>query len=126
MAGDPYVEPTSVAPVEPDSPFSWGFTANYASMYEFRGADFGDHLLDFDLSGSYAFNDVFSITAGAWYASLFDEDYTELNLYAGLEVALGPVTLGLGSHLVRVPAGAERTLTSPTPLWDTPSSISWT
>ena len=105
MAGDPYIAPAPV--MEAESPFSWGFTAHYSSMYEFRGADFGDDLLDFDLSGTYAFNDTFSLTAGAWYASLYDADYTELDLYAGLEVALGMFTLGLGYTWYEFPRGGE-------------------
>jgi hypothetical protein len=93
--------------IEEESPFSWGFTAQYSSMYEFRGADFGDDLLDFDLSGTYAFNDKFSLTAGAWYASLFSTDYTELDLYAGVEYALGPVTLGAGYTWYHFPQGGN-------------------
>ena len=71
-------------------------SAGYDSTYVFRGQDTGDNLawsaleLRKDLGNGVAFN------VGAWYASLIEDSFNELDLYAGIEKSFGPVTLGLG------------------------------
>lgn len=95
FAGEaPVTEPVVVE--DPTSMFSSELGVNYASTYEFRGVDFGEHLVDVDLSTAIALTDTLSLSAGAWYASLVQEDYTELNLYTSIDKTFGDFTIGLG------------------------------
>ena len=107
LAGDFYDPPAPVAPTDPVNPLTWGLSANYASEYEFRGADFGDDLFDFGLEGTYSFNERISLTAGAWYANLSNSSFEELDLYAGLEYAIGRFTIGAGYPWYHYPSGGD-------------------
>jgi hypothetical protein len=86
-----------VAPVEPEttSPLTGAVTLGYASDYEFRGVDLGDNLVSADLTLTYAMSDKLSLYAGAWYATLFDGNYNEIDLTAGASYDLGFGTGGL-------------------------------
>lgn len=95
FAGEaPVKEPMMVEEAAPM--FSSELGVNYASTYEFRGVDFGEHLVDVTLGTEVALADGLSLSAGAWYASLVQEDYTELNLFTSLNKTFGDFTLGLG------------------------------
>ena len=95
LAGEaPVTEPAIVEEATPM--FSSELGVNYASTYEFRGVDFGEHLVDVDLSTEIALAEGLSLSAGAWYASLVQDDYTEFNLYTSLNKTFGDFTLGLG------------------------------
>lgn len=89
-----------VTPVEPavTSPLSGVVTLGYASEYEFRGLDLGDDIVSADLTLTYALSDKLSLYAGAWYATLWDGDYNELDLTAGANYDLG---FGVGGLLYR-------------------------
>ena len=73
-------------------------TAGYASMYEFRGTNLGDSLVEATVAASYEYNDI-TFGGSIWYASTNDDnafvdneaDYT---LTASKE--FGPVTATLG------------------------------
>jgi hypothetical protein len=86
-----------VTPVEPEttSPLTGAVTLGYASDYEFRGLDLGDNLVSADLTLTYALSDKLSLYAGAWYATLWDGNYNELDLTAGASYDLGFGTGGL-------------------------------
>lgn len=90
----------AVKPVEPEvtSPLTGAVTLGYASEYEFRGLDLGDDLFSADLTLTYAVNDKLSLYAGAWYATLWDGNYNELDLTAGANYDLG---FGTGGILYR-------------------------
>ena len=70
----------------------------YHSIYEFRGVDFGDDLVDTGVDLSYELADGLSLSGGAWYAS-WDEaggEGDELDLYIGLTKTLGAVDVSVG------------------------------
>lgn len=95
LAGEaPVTEPVVVE--EATSMFSSKLGVNYASTYEFRGVDFGDHLVDATLATDIALAEDLSLSVGAWYASLVQDDYTELNLYTSLNKTFGDFTVGVG------------------------------
>lgn len=94
FAGEAPVAPPVVE--ETTSMFSSELGVNYASTYEFRGVDFGDNLVDVTLGTEVALSDTLSLGLGAWYASLVDEDYTELNLATSLNKTFGDLTVGVG------------------------------
>ena len=72
-------------------------TLAYDSVYMFRGVDFGDNLVWSDLNVTLPLGESVSLNAGAWYATLGEDDYAELNLYAGLEYAVNDnLSLGVG------------------------------
>lgn len=95
FAGEaPMAEPMMVEEAAPM--FSSELGVNYASTYEFRGVDFGDNLVDVALGTEIALADGLSLSAGAWYASLVEDDYTELNLFTSINKSFGDLTVGLG------------------------------
>ena len=70
----------------------------YHSIYEFRGVDFGDDLVDVGLDLNYELADGLSLNGGLWYAS-WDEDGgegDELDIYIGLTKTLGDFDLSVG------------------------------
>lgn len=87
----------TVAITEPvvESPLTTSLTVGYASTYEYRGNDVGDNLFTATLAGSYAVNKELSIFADAWYGTLWDESYNELDLTAGVKYDFGCVTSSL-------------------------------
>lgn len=96
LAGEAPVTEPPVVVEEPTSMFSSELGVNYASTYEFRGVDFGDHLVDVALGTEVALAEGISLSAGAWYASLVQDDYTELNLFTSLNKSFGDLTVGVG------------------------------
>ena len=70
----------------------------YHSIYEFRGVDFGDDLVDIGLDLNYELADGLSLNGGLWYAS-WDEaggEGDELDLYIGLTKTLGDFDVSVG------------------------------
>lgn len=99
--------PVAPAPMEPapePEPMITGEVAlNYASTYEFRGVDFGDDLIDATLALELAATDKLTLSAGAWYADLWNGGYNELNLFAGLEYDFGFINAGGGYTWYKFP-----------------------
>ncbi len=71
--------------------------AGYSSMYLFRGLDFGDDLIETGVNVATEWNGL-GLSAGAWYANYeaFNDDFTELDLYAEVSKDLGFVTAAVG------------------------------
>ncbi|MDG1357164.1 MAG: hypothetical protein P8P36_03120, partial [Akkermansiaceae bacterium] len=70
----------------------------YHSIYEFRGVDFGDDLVDIGVDLNYELAEGLSLNGGLWYAS-WDEaggEGDELDLYIGLTKTLGDFDLSVG------------------------------
>jgi len=65
----------------------------YASIYEFRGVNFGDHLAEGGADVSMEANG-FGLSAGVWYGDVSDGGTNELDLYAAVsrDFALGKYT----------------------------------
>lgn len=90
-AGDPAVVETP-APLPPAPASSGGLvdeigaeiSFGYDSVYMFRGVDYGDNLVWSDVSLSVPLSDSLELNLGAWYASLAEDHYSELDLSAGL------------------------------------------
>lgn len=69
----------------------------YDSVYMFRGVDFGESLVWTDVNLTLPLADSLELNVGAWYAGLADEDYSELDLYAGLTYNIDDsLSVGLG------------------------------
>lgn len=78
--------------------FTGSLTAGYATMYEFRGANQGDNLVDTTLSLSTEYNG-FTVSGGVWSAFTDDQySFTESEADYSVSVshAFGPVTATLG------------------------------
>ena len=82
-------------PAAPESPLSTALTVGYASTYEYRGYDLGDNLFNVDLTSTYAVNDKLSLSLGAWYGTLWDGNYNELDLTGGATYDFGPLVGGV-------------------------------
>ncbi len=95
FAGTTSGKGVAVAEPEVTSPLSTALTVGYASTYEFRGLDLGDDLFNVDLTSTYQVNDKLALSVGAWYGTLWDGDYNELDLTAGGTYDLGFGTGGL-------------------------------
>ena len=103
------------APAEPfttNEPFTLGAEASlgYDSNYIFRGVDFGDNLIWGDVNLTVPVNDTVDLTVGAWYASLADGDFDELDVYAGVTADLGAFELGFGATWYYFPSTGGDTL----------------
>ena len=89
-AGSP--ESAPLAPVPAPEPSSGGLvdeigaeiSIGYDTVYMFRGVDFGDDLVWSDVNLTLPLSESLELNFGAWYAGLADDDFTELDLYAGL------------------------------------------
>jgi uncharacterized protein (TIGR02001 family) len=69
----------------------------YHSIYEFRGVDLGNDLVDTGVELSYELAEGLSLSGGAWYASWDAGDAAdELDLYIGLTKTLGAVDVSVG------------------------------
>lgn len=88
--------------------------AGYHSIYEFRGVDFGDDLLEGGVDFSTDLGAGFSLSGGVWYAdtdgNLANAPFDELDLYIGLSKEFGPVEVSVGYTHYRFP-GASATNT---------------
>lgn len=74
--------------------------AGYHSIYEFRGVDFGDDLIEAGVDFSTELAEGLSLSGGVWYA---DSDgnsgvssFDELDLYIGLTKTLGQFDVSVG------------------------------
>lgn len=84
-------------PIEPPStPFSTNLSAGYDTDYIFRGLDMGENLVWTGLGIEVPVCDAVLLNVGAWYGTLTDTNFGELDLSAGLTYDLGPATLGVG------------------------------
>lgn len=92
------VAPLDVPTVVPAADEGLGFSLSvgYDSNYIFRGVDVGDNLVWAGLEYERGLTEVVGLNLGAWWASLADDDYNELDLYGGLTFGLGPVDLSIG------------------------------
>ncbi len=70
--------------------------AGYHSIYEFRGVDFGDDLIEAGVDFSTDLGNDFSLSGGVWYADTSGGNFDELDLYVGLKKTFGKVDLSLG------------------------------
>lgn len=71
----------------------------YHSIYEFRGVDLGDDLVDVGLDLNYELADGLFLNGGLWYASWAEDgggEGDELDLYIGLTKTLGDFDLSVG------------------------------
>ncbi len=81
----------------------------YHSIYEFRGVDFGDDLVDVGVDLNYELADGLSLNGGLWYAS-WDEaggEGDELDLYVGLTKTLGDYDLSVGYTKYMFPGASD-------------------
>jgi len=89
--------------------FTGSLTADYATMYEFRGANQGDNLVDTTLSLSTVYNG-FTIAGGIWYAFTDDQDWyveKEADYTVSVSHAFGPVTATLGYIFYTYPGDTD-------------------
>ena len=93
-------------------PFSLGAEASlgYDSHYIFRGVDFGENLIWGDVNITAPVNDTVDLNIGAWYASLADGHFDELDVYAALSADLGAFTVGVGATWYYYPSNDDDAL----------------
>ena len=89
-------EAVPVPTQQSSSPFSTNLSAGYDSDYIFRGLDMGENLVWTGLGLEVPLCDGVQFNAGAWYGTLADTNFGELDLSAGLTYDLGPATVGVG------------------------------
>ena len=111
-AGDPAPEPLPPAPAPEASGLfdEVGLTlsSGWDSHYMFRGVNFGENLIWTDVNLSVPVAEALELELGAWYASLANDDYTELDLYAGIAYSItDSLTIGLGYIWYDFPSGGE-------------------
>jgi hypothetical protein len=92
---------TEIAPVPaPASGVEFEATLGYNSIYEFRGSDFGDNMIEAGFSLSNEFSNGYSLSGGIWYADTRgtgdQESFNELDVYAGIGKSWGKFDLSLG------------------------------
>jgi hypothetical protein len=96
LAGD-YSTPIPMTAPEAADMFS--FSAGYHSTYVFRGADFGDDMVDWSLEASKTFGS-FDLTAGVWQANVISPGASGVNLetdfYISATKDLGFASLDFG------------------------------
>ena len=88
-------------------PFSLGaeISLGYDTKYVFRGVDFGDNLIWGDVNIGVPITDTINFSLGAWYASVADADYDELDVYTGISADLGMFEVGVGVTYYNLPRG---------------------
>ncbi len=67
----------------------------YDHKYEFRGFDLGDDLVRAELGTSVPLSDTVTFDASAWYGTLYDGNYNEVNLVGALTNDFGFLQAGL-------------------------------
>ncbi len=98
-AGDMMMMPSKQMEVPPmvepaDELLGFDIGLGYDSSYIFRGQEIigadgsGDHLVWGTLNYANDYGGPVEFSAGAWYASLADDDFTELDLYTALGFGL--------------------------------------
>jgi uncharacterized protein (TIGR02001 family) len=104
FAGSHGKAPAVVQPAEEAAPLGFTATVGYDTDYVFRGLETAQNLISAAIDGNIAINKDISFNVGAWYGASADDkaatyaggtSYSELDLYAGLNAKLGPVTAGL-------------------------------
>jgi len=81
--------------------------AGYHSIYEFRGVDYGDDLIEGGVDLSYELAEGLSLTGGAWYADTNGGALEELDLYIGLTKTLGKIDVSFGYTSYIFPGTSE-------------------
>jgi uncharacterized protein (TIGR02001 family) len=95
LAGD---YSTPIPMTAPESADMFSFSAGYHSTYVFRGADFGDDMVDWSLEASKTFG-CFDLTAGVWQANVISNSAPgdlETDFYLGASRDLGFASLDFG------------------------------
>ncbi len=92
--------PATAAEPAPAAASAWealdtSVTLGYQSRYVLYGYRLTRHLWHADVFGYLPLNETVSAWAGSWYGYLNDGTYREVDLYAGLDIALGE-RLGAG------------------------------
>ncbi len=104
LAGSHGKAPAVVQPAPEAAPLGFTATIGYDTDYVFRGVEYAKNLISAAIDGNIAINQDLSLNVGAWYGASADDSaqpfagnsaYGELDLYAGLNAKLGPVTVGL-------------------------------
>jgi hypothetical protein len=67
----------------------------YESEYYFNGRGIAKDLGFASLDWTPQLDNTFSLNLGAWYGNSASEDFSNLNLSAGVSANLGPVTVGV-------------------------------
>ncbi|MBP7949855.1 MAG: hypothetical protein KA004_09390 [Verrucomicrobiales bacterium] len=98
LAGTGKAPGKAAVPPPPPADELLGFTLStgFDSHYIFHGVNVGEQLLWEKLEFAMPLTDKLSLTAGQWFGHLFDYTYNELDLYAGLTYAAGPVNVSTG------------------------------
>ncbi|MGK0189518.1 MAG: hypothetical protein ACI9R3_005335 [Verrucomicrobiales bacterium] len=110
LAGSAPVAPPEILDVEGGMFDEIGaeLTLAYDSVYMFRGVDFGDNLVSSDLNVTLPLGDSLSLNVGTWYATLAEDDYAELDLYAGLEYTVNDsLSIGVGYTWYYLPRDSD-------------------
>ena len=100
----PVIEPPVVEPF-----FYGSITVGYESTYLFRGVDFGDNAPYGSLDLGMNVAPGVTLDVGAWYINPTEATFDdELDLYAWLNFAVGPASVGIGGTYYRFPeAGGD-------------------
>ncbi|GAA5494920.1 hypothetical protein SAMN02745181_2793 [Rubritalea squalenifaciens DSM 18772] len=89
-----------VAPITtpaPESKFSSDIAVGYHSQYNWRGFDLGNDMVDATVNTAFTCPYTgLDISAGAWYASVKDGGFDELDLYTAASKDLGFATASVG------------------------------
>lgn len=92
---------TETAPVvAPPSGVEFEAFVGWHSIYEFRGADYGDNMIDAGFGLSNEFSNGYSLSGGAWYADTrggSDQlSFNELDIFAAVGKSWGQFDFSLG------------------------------
>lgn len=102
------IDPLPPQPEVADDSLGFSLSVGYDSKYIFRGVDFGDHLVWTGLDYETELAEGLSFGVGAWYASLAEDSYTQLNLIGGLTYDFGLVAVGVGyTHYIFPDGGSD-------------------
>lgn len=100
FAGTPAPGPTP-PPVEEEGILSAEVSVGYDSFYIFRGEELWEQVVWGQVEIGIALTDSLSLTLTPWYLSATDDDFTELDLLAGLSYDAGfaEFTAGYAGYL---------------------------
>ena len=94
---------TEVAPAPvpaPESSVAFEVFGGYHTIYEFRGADFGDDMFDAGFNVSNTFSNGISLNGGVWYADTQGGSnqfsFNELDVFVGIGKTFGQFDLTAG------------------------------
>ncbi|MCX6876732.1 MAG: hypothetical protein NTW21_23420 [Verrucomicrobia bacterium] len=97
-AGEATPAPSAAGSVAAAPQFTGTAAIGYNSIYEFRGVDLGNDMVEASVSLATAYNG-FGLSLSAWYATVNDDNNptpNELDLTLGITKSLGPVNLSGG------------------------------